>query len=64
MRSEILYLTDIVEAIDGVGRFLTAVDRQAFFADELRQSAVLQRLIVIGEAASRVSPKPATRTLA
>ncbi|MBK8050809.1 MAG: DUF86 domain-containing protein [Anaerolineales bacterium] len=31
------------------------VDADAFLADELRQSAVLQKLIVIGEAASHLS---------
>ena len=57
MRPEILYLTDIVEAVDAIGRFLHDVEREAFLNDELRQSAVLQKLIVIGEAASRISPE-------
>lgn len=32
-------------------------DDSDFFNDELRQSAILQKLIVIGEAASRLSPE-------
>lgn len=54
MRPERLYLTDIVEAVDAIARFLQGVDETAFMQDELRQSAVLQKLIVIGEAASRL----------
>lgn len=54
MRPERLYLTDIVEAADSIARFLRGVDEAAFMQDELRQSAVLQKLIVIGEAAARL----------
>lgn len=56
MRPEILYLTDILEASDAISRFLEDVEREAFLSDELRQSAVLQKFIVIGEAASHLSP--------
>jgi uncharacterized protein with HEPN domain len=52
MRPEELYLTDIVEAADSIQRFIEGVERKDFFDDELRQSAVLQKLIVIGEAAA------------
>jgi len=55
MRPEILYLTDIVEAADAIGRFLNDVEKEDFLRDELRQSAVLQKLTVIGEAAARLS---------
>lgn len=54
MRPEVLYLTDIVEAADTIQRFIEGVERDVFFADELRQSGVLQKLIVIGEAAARL----------
>ena len=54
MRREELYLTDIVEAADAIQRFIQEVAREDFFEDELRQSAVLQKLIVIGEAAARL----------
>lgn len=56
MRSEILYLTDIVDAADAIARFTDGLRREEFLGDELRQSAVLQKLIVIGEAASRLAP--------
>jgi len=52
MRPEVLYLTDIVEAADSIATFLNGVEREAFLTDELRQSAVLQKFIVIGEAAA------------
>ncbi|MBN1937796.1 MAG: DUF86 domain-containing protein [Anaerolineae bacterium] len=55
MRREILYLTDIVEAADAIYRFVEDIERADFFKDEMRQSAVLQKLIVIGEAAARLS---------
>ncbi|MFN3763765.1 MAG: DUF86 domain-containing protein, partial [Anaerolineae bacterium] len=52
MRPERLYLTDIVEASEAIARFLKDISEDAFMDDELRQSAVLQKLIVIGEAAA------------
>ncbi len=55
MRTEALYLDDIFDAADAIARFLRAVEKEAFLSDELYQSAVLQKLVVIGEAASRLS---------
>jgi len=55
MRPEVLYLTDIVEAADSIATFLNGVEREAFLTDELRQSAVLQKFNVIGEAAARLT---------
>lgn len=40
MRREELYLTDIVEAADAIGRFLEGITCDDFMSDELRQSAV------------------------
>jgi uncharacterized protein with HEPN domain len=54
MRPEKLYLVDIIEASKAIGRFCESVGEDEFLKDELRQSAVLQKLIVIGEAASRL----------
>ena len=55
MRNEALYLDDIVGAADAIARFLQDLPKETFLSDELYQSAVLQKLIVIGEAASRLS---------
>ena len=54
MRSEKLYLVDILEAADAIQRFIESTNEEAFLRDELRQSGVLQKLIVIGEAAARL----------
>ncbi len=55
MRSDEQYLTDIVEAADAIARFLVDVNRDAFLQDELHQSAVIQKIEVIGEAAGKIS---------
>ncbi|WP_460194762.1 HepT-like ribonuclease domain-containing protein [Thermosynechococcus sp. FA-CM-4201] len=54
MRPERLYLLDMIEAADAIARFLKGVKASDFMEDELRQSAVLQKLIVIGEACARL----------
>lgn len=57
MRPEKLYLVDILEATDAIQRFIEPVNEDEFLIDELRQSGVLQKLIVIGEAAGRLPKK-------
>ncbi len=52
MRREELYLTDMVEAADAIGQFLLGVEQDAFFQNDLVRSAVLQKLIIIGEGAA------------
>ena len=54
VRPEKLYLLDILEAADVVWRFCDPVDENEFLKDELRQSAVLQKLTVIGVTAARL----------
>lgn len=56
MRSDHLYLADIIEAADAVADFVNGMEGPAFHQSELVKSAVLQKLIVIGEAATRLSP--------
>lgn len=55
MRSDALYLADIVEAADAIAEFVAGLDREAFTGNRLVRSAVLQQLTVIGEAAARLS---------
>jgi len=55
MRPEKLYLLDMMEACEAIQRFIEPVDQSGFLNDELRQSGVLQKLIVIGESAARLS---------
>lgn len=54
MRPEKLYLVDILDAADAIQRFIEPISEDDFLQDELRQSGVLQKLIVIGEAAARL----------
>ena len=54
MRPQKLYLVNILEAADAIQRFIESVPKTEFLGDELRQSGVLQKLIVIGEAAARL----------
>jgi uncharacterized protein with HEPN domain len=61
MRREELYLTDIVEATDSIKKFLSGMSRKSFLPNDLLRSAVLQKLSVIGEAASRLPLKFRTR---
>jgi uncharacterized protein with HEPN domain len=55
MRPEKLYLTDIVNAAQAIERFISGEDYNEFEQNEMMQSAVLQKLSVIGEAASRLA---------
>jgi uncharacterized protein with HEPN domain len=55
MRREALYLRDIVDAAQSIAEFLQDVDESEFQASDLVRSAVLQKLTVIGEAATRIS---------
>lgn len=50
MRPERLYLTDIVEASEAIAEFIAGLNEASFYQDSKTQSAVLQKLIVIGEA--------------
>ena len=57
MRRDRLYLDDIVEAAEAIAHFLDGITEDAFLASDLLQSAVLQKLTIIGEAAARLSPE-------
>ena len=55
MRDEKLYLIDMVQAADAVERFLDGVSESDFVSNELVQSAVVNKLGIIGEAAAHIS---------
>lgn len=57
MRSEYLYLLDMIQAADTVEEFVHDVSEKEFIASRLLQSAVVYQLSIIGEAASKVSPE-------
>lgn len=50
-------LADILDALDWVARAIVGKDSRDFLGDELLRYAVAQRLIVVGEAAARLSPE-------
>jgi len=52
---DILHLTDILENIDAVSQFIDGIQLDDFRRDELRKSAVLQKLVAIGVAASNIN---------
>ena len=60
MRPEKLYLTDIVEAARAIEKFIKGQGFNEFEQNEMMNSAVLQKLTVIGEAASKL-PKGFTK---
>jgi len=52
MQHEELYLTDIVSAADAMARFIAGMTEGVFVASDIVRSAVMYKLIVIGEAAA------------
>ena len=52
-----LYLEDILEAVEKIGRYLEGVSFQKFCGDTMRVDAVLRNLEIIGEAAKSVPPE-------
>jgi uncharacterized protein with HEPN domain len=56
LRSDALYLVDLLEAVNAVAEFIRGVNRETFVGNKMARSAVLQQLTVIGEAAARLSP--------
>ena len=54
MRPEELYLRDIVNSADDVAEFLKDFSFERFAVDKRTCSAVLQKMIVIGEAAAQL----------
>ena len=55
MRDERLYLADIVEAAEAIGHFVAGMTEDDWTKDEVKQGAVMYQLIIIGEAAARLS---------
>jgi len=54
-RDDNAILLDIAHAAALVAKFMTGKDRTAFLDEELTQSAVLHQILVLGEAAKRLS---------
>lgn len=54
MRRELALLQDIVESCDELGEFIAGMSISGFVANKLVRAAVVQKLMVIGEAAARL----------
>ncbi len=54
-RDDRLFLAEIVTACDEIASTLQAIDKQTFLSDIVVQGFVLNRLTIIGEAASKIS---------
>ena len=61
MRDERLYLDDILRAANSIASYLSGVSEEDWIDNEQLQSAVIYQLVVIGEAAARVSPELRSR---
>jgi uncharacterized protein with HEPN domain len=57
MRDPIIYLKDILEAIEAIERFTEGIDFEVFSRDDMRSSAVIRKFEIIGEAAKHI-PDP------
>ena len=60
MKRDAAAILDVLKAAQLAQTFVAGMDRNSFLADDKTQSAVMHQLLVIGEAAKRVSD--ATRT--
>jgi len=61
MRRDRQRLSDILEALDWIGKAIAGRTEAEFLADETLCYAVAQRLTVIGEAVARLSPEVTAR---
>jgi uncharacterized protein with HEPN domain len=59
-----LRIRDILGAVDRIGRYTAGMTQEQFARDEKTVEAVCFALVVIGEAASRVSEEDQARSLA
>ncbi len=61
MQREELYLQDILESITEIESFLQDTDKNKFLGSSLLQSAVIHKIMIIGEASARLSKDLKTR---
>lgn len=55
MQVDLLYLQDIIESANAIYSFLEGVSKEQFSGSDLLQSAVLQKLMIVGESSVRIS---------
>lgn len=55
MPPDAAWLKDVLTGAERIGRFIHGLSREQFLEDEEKQSAVFGQLVIIGEAANRLS---------
>lgn len=55
MKSDRVYLEQILESIEKIRRFVNGMDYDGFLKDQKTQSAVIMQLALIGEMAKKIS---------
>ena len=56
-RNELLFLKDILESISKIGKFSKGLSKEKFMKNELKQSAIIRKIKIIGEAVKNISNK-------
>ena len=64
MRSDDLYLVDIIESADALQAMTSSASAEAFHEDEILRSAALWQLYILAEAAAKLSSSARTRLAA
>lgn len=54
MRSPILYLSEMLDAVRAIKDFTQGMDRETFLKDEKTKSAVTHQLLILGEASKAI----------
>lgn len=55
-KEDLVYLQDIIDAITAIESFSQKLNLRKLEKDDLRQSAIIRKLEIIGEAVKRISP--------
>ena len=63
MKNDLVYLEQIIDAVDKVKQFTDGLNQEQFLADQKTQSAVIMQLVLIGELAKRVSKETQSQIL-
>jgi len=54
VRNPVMYLKDILEALEAIENFVEGIDFKTFKNDDMRSSAVIRKFEIIGEATKNV----------
>ncbi len=62
MKSDKVYIDQILDAISKIESFTTGMNREQFLSDQKTQSATILQLTIIGELAKKISPDTKSKT--